>query len=215
MSDTTQPRTLERIRLALIRSSKNRNLGEALPPDTLWAEFCDKYNRILRAFAINSGCPQDSIDDIVYEVWCDVLKYLPKFEYDPARGRFRSWLYRITKSKAIDEARRLGRHPEICPDEPTTDFWQQIIDPQAVNHDDVLNTLYHQELIGSIMETFRENAPAKQQEVIHRFFFLGQDYEKVAREMGLEEENVRKLKQRALATIKVIAAEQFGCDPLS
>lgn len=212
MSHTTQPQLLEQVRLAIIRACESQNLCEAGDSDRLWSDFFDQYNVILRRFARSVGCDPGIIDEVVCLVWDDVRKYLPTFEYEPARGKFRSWLYKIVKRKAIDEARRLGRQRRVVVDSRTTSFWSQISDPK--HPADPLEQLYEQELCYCILEKFNTEASANAKEVIKCCVMDGQDCEDVARRLSLTAANVRQLKSRGIAQLKIIAGELFGPNPL-
>lgn len=61
-----------------------------------WGEFHRRYAELLRGFARRRGIQMADCDDIVQDVLVSLGKALPGFEYDPARGKFRSYLKTIT-----------------------------------------------------------------------------------------------------------------------
>jgi RNA polymerase sigma-70 factor (ECF subfamily) len=70
-------------------------LSDGVDP-TAWKEFHDRYNDLLRGFAYRYGLQQADCDDIVQEVLLALSKSMPGFEYDPGRGKFRSYLKTLT-----------------------------------------------------------------------------------------------------------------------
>ncbi|MBI3464575.1 MAG: hypothetical protein HY000_16205, partial [Planctomycetes bacterium] len=53
--------------------------------------------------------PPEDRDECRQEVWQVVCQQLPGFEYDPSRGKFRSWLFARVSHKSIDTVRRRAR----------------------------------------------------------------------------------------------------------
>jgi len=79
--------------------------------DRAWSEFVEIYSPIVFAFCLNRGLQEADASDIVQEVMSGVLKSIGKFEYDPAKGTFRAWLFRITRNKLNDFFQRRYRQP--------------------------------------------------------------------------------------------------------
>ncbi|RME41264.1 MAG: sigma-70 family RNA polymerase sigma factor [Planctomycetota bacterium] len=61
-----------------------------------WAVFCARYGRLIRGFALRRGLQPVDADDVVQEVLLTLTRSMPGFEYDPARGKFRSYLKTLT-----------------------------------------------------------------------------------------------------------------------
>ena len=57
-----------------------------------WREFCDRYEDLIRAFARRRGVRPTDTDDVVQDVLLALTKAMPGFAYDPAKGKFRSYL---------------------------------------------------------------------------------------------------------------------------
>jgi RNA polymerase sigma factor (sigma-70 family) len=76
-----------------------------------WERFFAAYDPLIRRLADRFKVPRGSRDDCAQLVWLALIQKLPAFRYDPARGRFRSWLASIVRGKAIDLRRRQVRHP--------------------------------------------------------------------------------------------------------
>ncbi len=64
-----------------------------------WREFDSVYAPVVRAYCRRRGFQATDIDDIAQEVMAAVANAIRKFEYEPDKGRFRSWLATITANK--------------------------------------------------------------------------------------------------------------------
>lgn len=57
-----------------------------------WREFCDRYGDLIRSFALRRGLQGAYADDVLQDVLVALTKSMPGFQYDPAKGKFRSYL---------------------------------------------------------------------------------------------------------------------------
>jgi len=51
------------------------------------------------------GLADDRARDVGQNIFVALLRKLPTFELDRSRGRFRTWLWRVTRNAVIDAAR--------------------------------------------------------------------------------------------------------------
>ena len=64
--------------------------GEGDP--AAWQEFCARYGEVIRGFVLRRGGQPAEADDVMQDVLISLTKAMPNFHYDPARGKFRSYL---------------------------------------------------------------------------------------------------------------------------
>lgn len=82
--ETTQPSLLLRVRD---------------PSDQLaWREFEAKYGELVLRYCRRRGLQPADCEDVRQLVWLHLAKGLRSFEYDPNRGRFRSYLGQVVRS---------------------------------------------------------------------------------------------------------------------
>lgn len=74
-----------------------------------WDEFYAICSPLIRRHALVLGLRNADLEDCVQQVWADLVVSLRQFRYDPAQGRFRSWLRVVTHSKAMNIRRRKHR----------------------------------------------------------------------------------------------------------
>jgi RNA polymerase sigma-70 factor (ECF subfamily) len=59
---------------------------------TAWAEFMDRYADFIRRFCHLRGLGDADTEDTLQDVLLSLTKAMPGFRYDPAKGKFRSYL---------------------------------------------------------------------------------------------------------------------------
>jgi len=64
-----------------------------------WQEFVDLYSPIVRGYCLQRKLQHSDTDDIVQEVFAGVSTAIRQFEYDPGKGRFRSWFGTIVANR--------------------------------------------------------------------------------------------------------------------
>lgn len=76
------------------------------PRSESWSRFCEQYGELIRGFARRQGLQPGDCEDVLQDVLMSLIRDLPKFQYDPARGRFRGYLKTITLHVIYNRARR-------------------------------------------------------------------------------------------------------------
>ena len=64
-----------------------------------WNQFYDIYSPFILGFARRKGCSEALAQDVLQETMCQLLQYLCTFEYNPEKGRFRSYLLQVVTSR--------------------------------------------------------------------------------------------------------------------
>ena len=64
-----------------------------------WNQFYDIYSPLILAFARQKGCSESLSQDVLQETMCQLLQYLVKFDYNPEKGKFRSYLLQVASSR--------------------------------------------------------------------------------------------------------------------
>lgn len=75
--------------------SRLRDCGD----DAGWREFFENYWRLIYNVARKSGLADAEAQDVVQSTFIYLTRKMPKFQYDPARGSFKSWLRVVTRSR--------------------------------------------------------------------------------------------------------------------
>ncbi|MEM9589242.1 MAG: sigma-70 family RNA polymerase sigma factor [Planctomycetota bacterium] len=61
-----------------------------------WAQFVDQYGPMIHQWCIQRGLQDADACDVTQMLLAKLFRTLQVFEYDPAKGRFRSWLKTVT-----------------------------------------------------------------------------------------------------------------------
>ena len=77
-----------------------------------WNEFIETYRPLVRGYCVNRGIQSADADDIAQEVMKSVSQSISTFEYDSRKGRFRSWLFAVARSKVSNHVRSRERQPQ-------------------------------------------------------------------------------------------------------
>lgn len=78
-----------------------------------WARFFDLYAGFVFAVARSKGLSAEDADDVVQNVFADLARKLPTFEYDRRKGRFRSYLLELVNWRIVDRLKAGKRKVEL------------------------------------------------------------------------------------------------------
>ena len=97
-----------------------------------WAEFAEKYTPwIYQWWCRRKGLQDADSQEVVQEVLRKLARAMPRFEYDPSKGRFRDWLARIIMNALNDHWRQLQRRGQggVAGDDDDTNPFAEVVDP--------------------------------------------------------------------------------------
>ena len=167
-----------------------------------WRDFDSQYGELLVRFCMKQGLQFTDAEDVRQTVMLNLSRAMPKFQYSPERGRFRSYLGQVVRH-AISNFLRHN-----CPGEPT--FALDTVEPPR-SPDYVLEDGWEREWVHHHFRRAMHLIRATQDPTSVAAFELlvaGRSIQDVAGECGLSVDAVHKVKQRMRARIKEIIQEQ-------
>lgn len=172
--------------------------------DAAWTEFVDRYRELIRRFSLARGLQPSDADDICQLVFERLARALRSFEYDPARGRFRGYLFRIVRNEIIRHFARPER-PRLGVD------MSGLADAAA--GDDRLAALWEREWedhhIRLAMRTIQTTCdPASV--AVFEALLAGASVEAAAGRFELTRDAVHKVKQRMRSRLETLIARQVA-----
>jgi RNA polymerase sigma-70 factor (ECF subfamily) len=73
--------------------------------DEAWSLFLETYAPVVYRYCRRRGLQDSDAADVTQEVMTQVARSVSGFDYDPERGRFRDWLFRIVYNRLADHLR--------------------------------------------------------------------------------------------------------------
>ena len=156
-----------------------------------WQEFFDTYWRLIYNVARKAGLNEVEAQDVVQETFIYLSRRMPKFQYDRARGSFKSWLRVVTRSR-INVYRRTEKADEKFIREPSlvnagngADATEAVPDPTGDALDEVWQHEWEENLVSTAFRRLRSKV-SSQQLLIYRTTMLGDlPLSQVAKKLGV------------------------------
>jgi RNA polymerase sigma-70 factor (ECF subfamily) len=183
---------MDETRLSLIE--RMRNPGD----NAAWADFVQRYEPLLTSYIRKKGVPEHDVADVIQAIYVSLLRTMPTFQFDKARGRFRSWLYQVTVNAVTDRARRRKRRSnhEVTWSESTPE--PATFDPSP---DAEWERAYRERMFQVALEQVRSRTQDATWICFQRYLLEGRSGEDVAAELGMLANTVRKNASRVLAKV--------------
>ena len=182
------------------RSSVIRAVANA-ENEAAWGRLFDLYAGFVFSIARSKGLREEDADDIVQVVFVDLARNLPKFQYDRARGKFRSYLAGLVHWRVMDKLKAGKRDAEL-----KESFWEET--QASLQEDDGFSEREWQQ--AALEEALRRIKPDVRPEHYAAFVASaveGQDTETVMRLYSLSRDNLYQIRTRLTAKLRETVAQ--------
>ena len=187
--------------------SRLRNVGD----DASWRLFFETYWRLIYNVARKSGLPDSDAQDIVQETVIAVVKKMPNFRYEPAKGSFKQWLLLITRRRIHDHLRRAYRAYALVPDSgPGPRELEAIPSPAPLPDaeiDAAWETEWRENFFQAALAWVRPRANPKHYQAFDYCVLQGLKAGQVARLLGLSAPQIYLAKHRISSMVKRVAKQ--------
>jgi RNA polymerase sigma-70 factor (ECF subfamily) len=161
-----------------------------------WGEFVGLYEPLLLRYARKMGAADDRARDIVQNIFVALLRKLPTFELDRSKGRFRTWLWRVTRNAVIDAAREAQQQDQIRRD-MRKGFEEGVEDP-----DPDWDVTFHQRVLEYAKQKVKERTNPNTWACFEEHLVKGRSGAAVGAEMGLPANTVYVYAARVFARVR-------------
>jgi RNA polymerase sigma factor (sigma-70 family) len=171
-----------------------------------WKTFFDTYSRLIYNTALKAGLTPAEGQDAVQETVISVMKSMPKFQYDPAKGSFKGWLMQLTSWRINDQfrkrrhdARRVHRND---PSPTATDTINGVADPNIQQLESIWDEEWETNLWDAAMHRIKNLVHPKQYQIFDLYVLQEQSVWDVARALKVNPGQVYLAKHRVSSAIK-------------
>ena len=206
METTTAINNWAKTRRTLLDRLRRTSTDEAC-----WHEFFDAYSKLIFSVARKSGLSHVDSEDIVQATVLKIAKYIDRFEFNPARGKFRNWVCMITKQQIANHYRKVNRQPpieEFESDDPES--MPEIEDP--VNQwNEIWDSEYIGYLNGMALSEVKRKVSPKQYQIFHLYCVKDLSVDKIVEILDVSPNEVYLAKNRVMPLYEE-ATRKFASD---
>lgn len=187
--ETTQPSLLSRVRDP--------------SDDAAWREFDQKYRELILRYCRARGLQAADAEDVRQIAMTNLAKSLRSFEYDRARGRFRSYLGQVVRSGISRHFSRPGSRPQAL----DSGVLAIVEAEQDVDADEMWEQEWVRHHYRLAMQQVRATFEVRSVEIFDRLL-AGDTVNTVAGDYQTTTQAVHKVKQRIRDRLKELIAAQ-------
>lgn len=138
----------------------------------------DRYASIVLGLTIKIVGDRTAAEDVLQETFWKVWKSADT--YQPERGSFASWLFRIARNLAIDAYRRRSTRPQVLPDANDNEsVLEQVPDPEMNVAEEAQLKIQNKRIHVALA-----SLPGVQRQVIELAYFYGMTRQEIAAATG-------------------------------
>lgn len=166
-----------------------------------WRTFFDTYWKLIYGFAIGRGLSHEEAQEVVQETVVAVAKSIGRFQYDPAKCGFKTWLLSVTRSKIANQFARRERHGAVVARAPDNDssgtsFMDRMPAEQGARWDQVWDVEWQKNLMDAAIQRVKRRVSIEQFQMFDLFVLKQWPARDVARTLGVTVGHVYVAKHR-------------------
>ena len=164
--------------------------------EAAWQRLFDLYAGFVFSVARSKGLKEEDADDVVQIVFADLARNLPTFQYDRAKGKFRSYLTGLVHWRVKDKLKAGMRDSEL-----KATFWEEA--KAAATDDDGFSEREWQ--TAAMEEALRRMKPSVSPEHYAAFVASaveGQDTDVVTKLYGISRDSLYQIRKRLTAKLR-------------
>ena len=174
-----------------------------------WSEFVEIYTPLLYNYFLSRGLNDADAADLGQEVMRSVAKAIARFDYDPEKGTFRSWLYTIARNHLNNFFKKSARQPKGSGRTTIVTLVNQIEDESA-NMESYWELEHRRRLFEWAAEKIRDNYEQHSWEAFERVALHQEDAATVAQSLNMKLGAVYVAKSRITAKLRELIESIAG-----
>jgi RNA polymerase sigma-70 factor (ECF subfamily) len=167
-----------------------------------WARFVEAYTPLVYNFCRKRGLQPADAADVAQEVMRAVAAALPTFGYEPQRGRFRDWLFRVTRSKLCNFYRDRQRQPAGSGQTTVHDILHEQPDPAEAAEADQWQQSWRQQAFERAVKLIRDEFQPATWKAFWGTAVEGRAAREVGDELGMSAGAVYIARSRVLSRLR-------------
>jgi RNA polymerase sigma-70 factor (ECF subfamily) len=173
-----------------------------------WAEFVAIYTPLIERLARHKGLQDADAADLVQDVLGAVARAVEREAFDPARGSFRGWLFRVARNLAVNFLVRQGRHERGSGDSAV----QELLEAQPAPDEPsgLFDVEYRRQLLAWAAEQVRGEFSELTWQAFWQTGVEGRPAREVAEALATTVGTVYHYKSRVMARLRQKIAEVEG-----
>jgi RNA polymerase sigma factor (sigma-70 family) len=167
--------------------------------EAAWSEFMAIYAPFVRRLARRRGLQDADADDLVQDVFRAVARAIERQAYDPDRGSFRGWLFRIARNLVVNFLIRQERHPRGSGDSRVNELLQAVPSPAESA---LFEAEYQRQVLYWAADGIRDEFSTLTWKAFWQAGVEGRSASEVARELGTTVGTVYHCKSKVMARLR-------------
>lgn len=170
--------------------------------EAAWQRLFDLYAGFIFSIARSKGLSNEDADDIVQIVFADLARNLPTFQYDRAKGKFRSYLTGLVHWRVLDRLKAGRRDADL-----KANFLEEVQASVSADEDGFAEREWQAAALEEALRRIKPDVRTDHYAAFVASAVEGQDTETVMRLYGLSRDNLYQIRKRLTEKLRATIAK--------